>query len=283
MTVSIGLARNRLLAKIAAGRDKPRGFCGDRRGGRALLAPRTGAAAAGHRPGAGEAAGGDGHHPARAVAGARSPHRAARLGDDGPALVARARGEDSRLVQPGRDTKSISAETTFETDLAAREDLERHCGACARKWRGGSPRTSSRPPASCSSCAARASPGARGRHAWPPRRCCPNAVRCRLPAAVARDGRNRLSPDRHRRRSAGARRGGRSARPRRSRRSRGALPPSRPWMRCAASLEKGPWCVAAASRADQQRDGRSSKVTMRPSIRKSPKSMVIPSATPFEK
>ncbi|WP_457831846.1 Y-family DNA polymerase, partial [Staphylococcus aureus] len=27
ITVSIGLARNRLAAKIAAGRDKPRGFC----------------------------------------------------------------------------------------------------------------------------------------------------------------------------------------------------------------------------------------------------------------
>src|SRR6185437_3747736 len=39
VTVSIGLASNRLLAKIAAGRDKPRGFCVIGSEAAALLAP----------------------------------------------------------------------------------------------------------------------------------------------------------------------------------------------------------------------------------------------------
>src|SRR6185437_6407665 len=47
------------------------------------------------------------------------------LGEDGPALCRRARGEDARRVDPGRETKSISAETTFDTDLSRMEDLER--------------------------------------------------------------------------------------------------------------------------------------------------------------
>jgi DNA polymerase-4 len=52
--------------------------------------------------------------------------RAARqkLGDEGPALAARARGEDLRIVHTGGDTKSISAETTFDTDHATPQALE---------------------------------------------------------------------------------------------------------------------------------------------------------------
>jgi DNA polymerase-4 len=57
--------------------------------------------------------------------GALSPRdAAARFGEDGPALAARARGEDARRVDPDRETKSVSAETTFEGDIADREALE---------------------------------------------------------------------------------------------------------------------------------------------------------------
>jgi DNA polymerase-4 len=56
-----------------------------------------------------------------------------RLGEDGPSLVRRARGEDARRVDPGRDTKSVSAETTFDTDLTRTEDLERHLWRLAEK------------------------------------------------------------------------------------------------------------------------------------------------------
>jgi DNA polymerase-4 len=57
--------------------------------------------------------------------GALDPREAARrFGEDGPALAARARGEDARHVTPDRETKSISAETTFETDLRGLAELE---------------------------------------------------------------------------------------------------------------------------------------------------------------
>jgi DNA polymerase-4 len=125
VTVSIGLAPNRLLAKLAAGRDKPRGFAVIGREARTLLASEP----VRLLPGIGPAL-------ARRLAGlgiTRLGHLQAlddrdalrRLGDEGPALVRRARGEDNRPVDPTRETKSISAETTFETDQTQPEDLER--------------------------------------------------------------------------------------------------------------------------------------------------------------
>jgi DNA polymerase-4 len=134
VTVSIGLAPNRLLAKIAAGRDKPCGF--------AVI-------------GAVEAAGLLAPGPVRLLPGI-GPVLARRLavhgitllghlqalddrsavgklGEDGPALVRRARGEDARLVHPSRETKSISAETTFDADLREVHDLERHLWRLAEK------------------------------------------------------------------------------------------------------------------------------------------------------
>jgi DNA polymerase-4 len=134
VTISVGLAPNRLLAKIAAGRDKPRGF--------AVI-------------GAAEAAGLLAPEPVRLLPGigpalakkletlgitrlghlqSLSEREAFRkLGDDGPALMRRARGEDSRRVDPTRETKSVSAETTFDTDLSAVQDLERHLWRLSEK------------------------------------------------------------------------------------------------------------------------------------------------------
>jgi DNA polymerase-4 len=56
-----------------------------------------------------------------------------RLGEDGPSLVLRARGEDARKVSPERETKSVSAETTFETDITGRADLERQLWRLSEK------------------------------------------------------------------------------------------------------------------------------------------------------
>jgi DNA polymerase-4 len=47
-----------------------------------------------------------------------------KLGDEGPAMAARARGEDIRAVHTERSSKSVSAETTFDTDIAALAELE---------------------------------------------------------------------------------------------------------------------------------------------------------------
>src|SRR6185312_12085574 len=127
ITVSIGLAPNRLLAKIAAGRDKPRGFAViGAAEAVALLAPEP----VRLLPGIGPALA----RKLETLGITRLGHLQAlserealrKLGDDGPALVRRARGEDARIVDPSRETKSISAETTFNTDLSRVEELEPH-------------------------------------------------------------------------------------------------------------------------------------------------------------
>jgi DNA polymerase-4 len=134
ITVSIGLAANRLLAKIAAGRDKPRGFAVIGAAEAAsLLAPEP----VRLLPGIGPVLArklevlGITRLGQLQVLAERDALR--RLGEDGPALVRRARGEDARLVDPGRDTKSISAETTFDTDLSEIPALERHLWRLAEK------------------------------------------------------------------------------------------------------------------------------------------------------
>ena len=57
----------------------------------------------------------------------------ARLGDDGPSLVRRARGEDLRRISPNEGAKSVSAETTFDTDLSDPALLEKHLWRMAEK------------------------------------------------------------------------------------------------------------------------------------------------------
>jgi DNA polymerase-4 len=46
-----------------------------------------------------------------------------RFGQDGQRLYRLSRGIDTRSVQPDQDTKSVSAETTFDTDIAAHQAL----------------------------------------------------------------------------------------------------------------------------------------------------------------
>jgi len=138
VTVSIGLAPNRLLAKLAVERDKPRGF--------AVIGAAEAAALLAEEPVS--VLPGVGPVLARKLNGlgfvtlgqlqTLSPREAAtRLGEEGPALAARARGEDSRPVNPNRETKSISTETTFETDLRSVAELEaplwRLCEKLARR------------------------------------------------------------------------------------------------------------------------------------------------------
>src|SRR5581483_3850913 len=118
ITVSVGMAPNRLLAKIAAGRDKPRGFAGIGAAGAAgRLAPEPVRLLPGIGPVLArrlEAMGITRLGQLQALTDRDALHR---LGEEGPALVRRARGEDVRRVDPARATRSISAETTFDTDL----------------------------------------------------------------------------------------------------------------------------------------------------------------------
>jgi DNA polymerase-4 len=125
ITVSVGLAANRLLAKIAAGRDKPRGFCVIGAEAAALLAPEPVRLLPGVGPVLARRLAAMGMTKLGHLQALDDRTARARLGDDGPALVRRARGEDSHIVDPVRETKSISAETTFETDISQPTELER--------------------------------------------------------------------------------------------------------------------------------------------------------------
>lgn len=134
ITVSIGLAANRLMAKIAAGRNKPRGFAvigsAEARGFLAnepvRLLPGIGPALARRLASLGITRLGQ-------LQVLNDRDATLRLGEDGPALVRRARGEDVRTVHPGQETKSVSAETTFANDLSEVADLERHLWRLAEK------------------------------------------------------------------------------------------------------------------------------------------------------
>jgi DNA polymerase-4 len=125
VTVSVGLAANRLMAKLAAERDKPRGFAVIGAGeAAAWLAPQSVAVLPGVGPAMAKRLAAAGFVRLGQLAALDARAALARFGADGPALVARARGEDDRPVNPSRETKSISAETTFDTDIALLAALE---------------------------------------------------------------------------------------------------------------------------------------------------------------
>jgi len=90
VTVSVGLSYNKFLAKTASDLDKPNGF--------AVL----------------------GQEDALDFLAKQSVG----FGDHGLRLARLARGEDHRRVNPTSDRKSVSAETTFNTDISDLEDLK---------------------------------------------------------------------------------------------------------------------------------------------------------------
>jgi DNA polymerase-4 len=125
ITVSIGLARNRLLAKLAAERDKPRGFAVLGSDAAEWLADKPVGLLPGIGPAFAKKLQSAGFTRLGQLAALDPKEAARRFGEDGPALAARARGEDPRRVSPERETRSISAETTFDADLRSIEELER--------------------------------------------------------------------------------------------------------------------------------------------------------------
>ncbi|MBB4042195.1 DNA polymerase-4 [Microvirga flocculans] len=125
ISISVGLSYNKFLAKIASDLQKPRGFSII---GREEAADFLADKPVGMIPGIGASA------QARLakvgvtlIAHLRDvPLKTLfeALGRDSQRLSRLAWGEDRRPVTPERETKSISAETTFETDLRSFEDLE---------------------------------------------------------------------------------------------------------------------------------------------------------------
>jgi DNA polymerase-4 len=130
VTVSIGLSFNKFLAKIASDLDKPRGF--------AVLGGAEAATFLADRPvslifGVGKVT-----QARLARDGLRTIGDLARTGEtelmrrydaEGTRLSRLARGLDDRRVSPDREAKSVSAETTFDQDIAEFRQLE------LRLWR----------------------------------------------------------------------------------------------------------------------------------------------------
>ncbi len=124
LTVSIGLAPNRFLAKVASEMDKPRGFTVLGTEAPATLAPRPVTILPGVGPVFARTLRSDGFATVGDLAAADVRDLAKRYGEWGLRLHDLAHGRDARAVNPERDRKGMSAETTFNTDLTDREALE---------------------------------------------------------------------------------------------------------------------------------------------------------------
>jgi DNA polymerase IV len=126
ITVSIGLSENKFLAKLASDLDKPRGFSVlSRREAPDFLASRPVTFIWGVGKATGDALAREGFRVIADLQRADETDLMRRFGSEGRRLARLARGEDSREVSPERETKSVSAETTFETDIGAFRELER--------------------------------------------------------------------------------------------------------------------------------------------------------------
>jgi DNA polymerase IV len=130
ITVSVGLSCNKFLAKIASDLDKPRGFTvlGGAEAA-AFLAPRPATLIFGVGKVAQQRLARDGLSTIGDLQRAGETELTRRYGAEGARLARLARGLDDRPVRPEREAKSISAETTFERDIAEFRPLE------LRLWR----------------------------------------------------------------------------------------------------------------------------------------------------
>jgi DNA polymerase-4 len=128
--VSIGLSSNKFLAKIASDLDKPRGFAVlGRREAAAFLAPKPVTLIFGVGKMAQQRLARDGLRTIGDLQRAGEIELTRRYGGEGTRLSRLARGIDDRPVQAERESKSISAETTFDSDIADFRPLE------LRLWR----------------------------------------------------------------------------------------------------------------------------------------------------
>jgi len=126
ITVSIGLSANKFLAKIASDLDKPRGFSvlGTAEAP-AFLAPRPVTFIWGVGKATGEALAQAGYRTIADLQNAEENGLMRKFGVEGRRLWRLARGIDHREVTPDREAKSVSSETTFNTDVGDFRALER--------------------------------------------------------------------------------------------------------------------------------------------------------------
>lgn len=129
VTVSVGLSHNKFLAKLASERDKPRGFAViGRAETEAVLARLPVRALWGVGRSLAQALAAEGIDTVADLRRAGAERLIRLHGATGQRLHALAWGRDDRSVSAERAAKSLSAETTFEEDIAAETALQ------ARLW-----------------------------------------------------------------------------------------------------------------------------------------------------
>jgi DNA polymerase-4 len=125
ITVSIGLSFNKFLAKLASDLEKPRGF--------SVIGRAEAVSFLSDRPvsliwGVGKAMqsrlAADGISTIGALQRTDEAELARRYGSIGLRLARLARADDTRKVDPHGETKSVSAETTFDRDIADLKSLK---------------------------------------------------------------------------------------------------------------------------------------------------------------
>jgi DNA polymerase-4 len=127
LPASLGVATNKLVAKVASDHDKPGGLTVVRPGDEdAFLAPLPVRVIWGVGPVTAEKLAHMGVHTVGDLA--RLPERAlaARFGDHGIAMARRAKGIDRRPVSTEHERKSVSRESTFRRDIRQLADLKQH-------------------------------------------------------------------------------------------------------------------------------------------------------------
>ena len=126
ITVSVGLSANKFLAKIASDLDKPRGFAVlDQEEARVMLADRPVGFIYGVGPASQEKLAQRGFRLIRDLQRADETDLMRQFGPEGRRLWRLARGIDDRKVVADRGAKTISNETTLETDVRDFATLEK--------------------------------------------------------------------------------------------------------------------------------------------------------------
>ena len=126
ITVSVGLSANKFLAKMASDLDKPRGFAVlDQEDARTLMAEKPVGFIFGVGPATQDRLAARGFRTIADLQRADEIELMKQFPSDGRRLWRLARGIDDRKVVPDRGAKTISSETTFETDIRDFATLER--------------------------------------------------------------------------------------------------------------------------------------------------------------
>ncbi|PLX36831.1 MAG: DNA polymerase IV [Hyphomicrobiales bacterium] len=134
ITISIGLAPNKFLAKVASDLDKPRGFSViGAAEARSFLADKPVGMIWGVGRVMQKRLADDGIRNIGMLQKMDEADLMRRYGTLGQRLARLSRGEDSRTISPDSKAKSVSAETTFDTDIDDPHSLERHLRSLSEK------------------------------------------------------------------------------------------------------------------------------------------------------